>query len=42
MTDVTFDEQRCFEGMRQRRFMTGVANYHIYKAEICFFYGAYA
>jgi predicted ATPase/class 3 adenylate cyclase len=41
MNDDTFDEQRCVEGMRQRRFMTGIANYHIYKAEICFFYGAY-
>jgi hypothetical protein len=34
--------KRCVEGMRQRRFMTGIANYHIYKAEICFLYGAYA
>ena len=42
MNDAAFDEQRCVDGMRQRRFMTGVANYHIYKAEICFFYGAYA
>lgn len=42
MNDAGFDEQRCLEGMRQRRFMTGVANYHIYKAEICFFYGAHA
>jgi predicted ATPase/class 3 adenylate cyclase len=41
MNDTNFDEQRCVEGMRQRRFMTGIANYHIYKAEICFFYGAY-
>jgi predicted ATPase/class 3 adenylate cyclase len=42
MNDASFDEQRCLEGMRERRFMTGVANYHIYKAEICFFYGEYA
>ena len=41
MNDGTFDEQRCFEGMRQRKFMTGIANYHIYKAEICYFYGNY-
>lgn len=41
MNDATFDEQRCLKGMRQRRFMTGIANYHIYKAEICFFYGAH-
>ncbi len=42
MNDDNFDEQSCVAGMRQRQFMTGVANYHIYKAEICFFYGAYA
>jgi len=41
MNDDAFDEQRCLDGMRQRRFMTGVANYHIYKAEICRFYGSY-
>ena len=39
MNDARFDEQRCLDGMLQRKFMTGVANYHIYKAEICFFYG---
>lgn len=39
MNDATFDEERCLAGMRQRNFMTGIANYHIYKAEICFFYG---
>ena len=42
MNDSSFDEQRCVEGMRQRKFMTGIANYHIYKAEICYFYGAQA
>ncbi len=42
MNDATFDEKRCLEGMLKRRFMTGVANYHIYKAEIFFFYGDYA
>src|SRR5258708_9354597 len=42
MSDAGFDEQGCVEGMRRRKFMTGVANYHIYKAEICFFYGNYA
>ncbi|MBO9649384.1 MAG: AAA family ATPase [Variovorax sp.] len=39
MNDASFDEARCLEGMLQRRFMTGVANYHIYKAEIFWFYG---
>jgi len=42
MNDATFDEERCVEGMRQRSFMTGIANYHIYKSEICFFYGDYS
>ncbi|WP_374404583.1 AAA family ATPase [Niveibacterium sp.] len=42
MNDPGFDEQRCLQGMLQRRFMTGVANYHIYKAEICSLYGEYA
>ena len=39
MNDAAFDEQRCLDGMRERRFMTGVANYHIYKAEIHALYG---
>jgi len=38
MNDESFDEERCVEGMRARRFMTGIANYHIYKAEIHYFY----
>jgi predicted ATPase/class 3 adenylate cyclase len=42
LNDADFDEQRCVEGMRQRKFMTGIANYHIYKAEICYFYGDHA
>ncbi len=42
MNDDAFDEARCVEGMRARRFMTGIANYHIYKAEIHFFYDDYA
>jgi len=40
MNDAGFDEQRCLHGMRERSFMTGVANYQIYKAEICWFHGA--
>jgi hypothetical protein len=42
MNDDSFDEKRCVEGMRKRRFVMGIANYHIYKAAICFFYGAYS
>ncbi|MDX1810965.1 MAG: AAA family ATPase, partial [Gammaproteobacteria bacterium] len=41
MNDDSFDEQRCVDGMLQRRFMTGMANYHIYKAEIHYFYDDY-
>ncbi|MEG3641598.1 AAA family ATPase [Magnetococcus sp. PR-3] len=38
MTDDRFDETACVEGMLKREFMTGIANYHIYKAEIHLFY----
>ncbi|MCS5693625.1 AAA family ATPase [Cyanobium sp. FGCU-6] len=38
LDDDHFDEDLCLAGMIQRRFMTGVANYHIYKAEICYLY----
>lgn len=38
MNDAGFDEARCVAGMRERRFMTGIANFHIYKAEICALY----
>lgn len=41
MNDSLFNEERCLEGMRQRKFMTGIANYHIYKLEICFAYEDY-
>ncbi|GAB2495881.1 AAA family ATPase [Algoriphagus taiwanensis] len=33
-----FDEEICLEGMAERHFMTGIANYHIYKAEIHLLY----
>lgn len=35
LSDAAFDEAACLAGMRGRGFMTGVANYHIYKAEVC-------
>ncbi len=38
MTDDVFDEAQCMEGMYQRHFMTGISNYHIYKAEIHLLY----
>jgi predicted ATPase/signal transduction histidine kinase/tRNA A-37 threonylcarbamoyl transferase component Bud32 len=41
LNDDLFDEQACIEGMRERKFMTGIANYQIYKSEICFLYGDY-
>ncbi|MEW5769972.1 MAG: diguanylate cyclase [Pseudomonadota bacterium] len=39
LSDGGFDEAKCLEGMRQRQFKTGIANYHIYSAEICLLYG---
>ncbi len=42
MNDAAFDEERCVAGMRERRFMTGIANYHIYKAEIHLLYADFA
>ncbi|MCK5360288.1 MAG: serine/threonine-protein kinase PknK, partial [Gammaproteobacteria bacterium] len=42
MDDDFFNEAQCVEGMQQRRFMTGIANYNIYKAEIHFFYDDFA
>ncbi|MFW6020482.1 MAG: diguanylate cyclase domain-containing protein [Guyparkeria sp.] len=36
LSDATFDERECLDGMRERGFMTGVANYRIYKAEVAF------
>jgi predicted ATPase/class 3 adenylate cyclase len=38
MNDAEFDEQATVDGMRARRFMTGIANHHIYKAEIHLLY----
>ncbi len=39
LSDNDFDEKACLAGMRQRRFMTGIANYHIYSTELCLLYG---
>ncbi len=41
LSDGSFDEQQCLAGMQQRQFMTGIANYHIYNAEVCLLYGDY-
>lgn len=41
LSDDSFDQQQCLAGMRQRQFMTGIANYQIYNAEICLLYGDY-
>lgn len=38
LTDENFDEMECVSGMLERQFMTGIANYHIYKAEIHLLY----
>jgi predicted ATPase/class 3 adenylate cyclase len=42
LSDEGFDELECVSGMLERRFITGIANFHIYKAEIHFLYGDYA
>lgn len=39
LSDEQFDQKKCLEGMEKRQFMTGIANHHIYNAEICFLYG---
>jgi len=36
-----FDEQQCLDEMSERQFMTGIANHHIYSAEINLLYGDY-
>ncbi len=36
-----FDAQQCLDDMSARRFMTGIANHHIYNAEINLLYGHY-
>ncbi len=38
LTNDDFDENQCIEGMYERHFMTGISNYHIYKAEIHLMY----
>jgi len=42
LSDAEFDEAACVDGMIERGFMTGVANYNIYKAELHCFYGDFA
>ena len=39
LDDDTFDESQCLARMHRRQFITGIANYHIYKAELCLLYG---
>lgn len=41
LSDDDFDAAQCLAGMRRRQFMTGIANHHIYSAEICLLYGDY-
>jgi predicted ATPase/class 3 adenylate cyclase len=42
LNDPGYDEEEAVRGMRDRGFMTGIANYHIYKAEIHALYGDWA
>ncbi|MEJ2403661.1 MAG: diguanylate cyclase [Candidatus Thiodiazotropha sp.] len=39
LSDDSFNAEQCLAGMHERQFMTGIANYHIYHAEICLLYG---
>lgn len=41
LSSIDFDAQQCLEQMSERRFMTGIANHHIYHAEINLLYGNY-
>lgn len=38
LSESQFDANACLAGMRQRQFMTGIANYHIYNAEVAVLY----
>ena len=37
----SFDELKCLEAIRQRKYPTGVQYYHFLKADICFLYDEY-
>ncbi len=41
LSDDGFDEAECLAGMKDRSFLTGVANYNIYKAEVHCMYDDY-
>jgi len=38
LSDNVYDEAVCLNGMKQRHFITGICNYHLYKAEIHLLY----
>lgn len=38
--DAGYSEANALQGMQSRKFMTGVANHHIYKAEVAWLHGA--
>jgi predicted ATPase/class 3 adenylate cyclase/tRNA A-37 threonylcarbamoyl transferase component Bud32 len=38
LTSAAWNEQECLKGMQERKFMTGIANYHIYKTELYVLY----
>lgn len=37
-----FDELRCLQDMKQRKYISGIAMYHLHKADICLFYDNYS
>ena len=42
LSDASFDEERCLRDLKARQFVTGIANYHIFKVEAAFLHGDYA
>ncbi|MBL4833091.1 MAG: diguanylate cyclase [Pseudomonas sp.] len=41
LSSENFDAQQCLDAMHEREFRTGIANHHIYSAEINLLYGHY-
>lgn len=42
LSDASFDEEVCLKDLEDRQFITGIANYHIFKVEAAFLHGEYA
>lgn len=42
ISDASFDEVRCLEGLKERQYIGGITIYYYHKAELCACYEAYA